>query len=147
MSAQDSNPHVNSIVGNVVGTDAAKEFGANEWLVDEMYERYLADPQSVDKAWWDFFSDFTPAPGGSGSTPPANAPRGGTPPTPKSAQKAAPVAATPAVVVPTPAPVVTSQPVVREVKQQEATPADPVVKPVPVLVTPSASTLEPIRGV
>ena len=35
----------------------------------------------------------------------------------------------------------------REVKQGPATPADPVVKPVPVLVTPSASTLEPIRGV
>ena len=166
MSASDSNPHVNSIVGNVVGSDAAKEFGANEWLVDEMYERFLADPQSVDKAWWDFFSDFTPAPGGSGSTPKPNAPRAGTPPVPKSVQKAAsvtptaPVAApvvtptpvaTPApvapVVTPTPAVVAPSQPVVREVKQQPATPADPVVKPVPVLVTPSASTLEPIRGV
>ena len=168
MSASDSNPHVNSIVGNVVGSDAAKEFGANEWLVDEMYERYLADPQSVDKAWWDFFSDFTPAPGGSGSTPKPNAPRAGTPPVPKSVQKAATVApsapvvaaqvvtptpvATPAPVTPvatpaTQAPVAPSQPVVREVKQQPATPADPVVKPVPVLVTPSASTLEPIRGV
>ena len=161
MSASDSNPHVNSIVGNVVGTDAAKEFGANEWLVDEMYERFLADPQSVDKAWWDFFSDFTPAPGGSGSTPKPNAPRAGTPPIPKSVQKAAPapvapvaapiapaVAAPVAPAVATPAaPVVASQPVVREVKQQPATPADPVVKPVPVLVTPSASTLEPIRGV
>jgi len=143
----------------VVGTDAAKEFGANEWLVDEMYERFLADPQSVDKAWWDFFSDFTPAPGGSGSTPKPNAPRAGTPPVPKAAQKAAPVTpatpvvastpvATPApVVTPTPAPVAPSQPVVREVKQGPVTPADPVVKPVPVLVTPSASTLEPIRGV
>ena len=161
MSASDSNPHVNSIVGNVVGSDAAKDFGANEWLVDEMYERYLVDPQSVDKAWWDFFSDFTPAPGGSGSAPKANAPRAGTPPVPKSVQKAAPVVtpalvapsapATPVVAAPvvvTPAaPVAASQPVVREVKQPTPTPADPVVKPVPVLVTPSASTLEPIRGV
>ena len=164
MSASDSNPHVNSIVGNVVGSDAAKEFGANEWLVDEMYERFLVDPQSVDKAWWDFFSDFTPAPGGSGSAPKVNAPRAGTPPVPKSVQKAPPVAtpapvapsapATPVVAAPvapvvvTPAvPVVASQPVVREVKQATPTPADPVIKPVPVLVTPSASTLEPIRGV
>ena len=162
MSASDSNPHVNSIVGNVVGSDAAKEFGANEWLVDEMYERFLVDPQSVDKAWWDFFSDFTPAPGGSGSSPKVNAPRAGTPPVPKSVQKAVPVAApitpivaapaTPVVAPVTPvvtpaAPVTASQPVVREVKQQNPTPADPVVKPVPVLVTPSASTLEPIRGV
>lgn len=33
-------------------------FGPNEWLVQEMYERYQADPGSVDKAWWDFFADF-----------------------------------------------------------------------------------------
>jgi 2-oxoglutarate decarboxylase len=33
-------------------------FGANEWLVEEMYERYLADPKSVDAAWHDFFADY-----------------------------------------------------------------------------------------
>jgi len=36
-------------------------FGPNEWLVDEMYQNYLADPNSVDSAWHDFFSDFLPA--------------------------------------------------------------------------------------
>ncbi|MDQ6934365.1 MAG: 2-oxo acid dehydrogenase subunit E2, partial [Actinomycetota bacterium] len=30
-------------------------FGANEWLVDEMREKYQQDPKSVDKAWLDFF--------------------------------------------------------------------------------------------
>ena len=34
------------------------EFGANEWLVDEMYERYLADPGSVSESWRDFFADY-----------------------------------------------------------------------------------------
>jgi 2-oxoglutarate decarboxylase len=34
-------------------------FGANEWLVDEMYQQYLKDPASVDKAWWDFFADYS----------------------------------------------------------------------------------------
>ena len=29
--------------------------GPNAWLVDEMYEQYQRDPNSVDKAWWDFF--------------------------------------------------------------------------------------------
>jgi 2-oxoglutarate decarboxylase len=29
--------------------------GANEWLVDEMYDRYLEDPNSVDKKWWAIF--------------------------------------------------------------------------------------------
>ncbi len=37
------------------------DFGANEWLVEDMYERYLADPKSVDTAWHDFFADYKPA--------------------------------------------------------------------------------------
>ena len=39
-------------------------FGANEWLVDEMYERYLADPNAVDAAWHDFFADYPRVAGG-----------------------------------------------------------------------------------
>ena len=35
--------------------DPTADFGANEWLVDEMYERYQQDPNSVDRAWWEFF--------------------------------------------------------------------------------------------
>ncbi|GLY64518.1 multifunctional oxoglutarate decarboxylase/oxoglutarate dehydrogenase thiamine pyrophosphate-binding subunit/dihydrolipoyllysine-residue succinyltransferase subunit [Amycolatopsis taiwanensis] len=38
----------------------ASQFGPNEWLVEEMYDQFLADPSSVDAAWHDFFSDFTP---------------------------------------------------------------------------------------
>ncbi|MEH1012879.1 multifunctional oxoglutarate decarboxylase/oxoglutarate dehydrogenase thiamine pyrophosphate-binding subunit/dihydrolipoyllysine-residue succinyltransferase subunit [Micromonospora sp. CPCC 206060] len=38
-------------------------FGPNEWIVEEMYQRYLADPTSVDSAWHDFFADYRPAPG------------------------------------------------------------------------------------
>jgi 2-oxoglutarate dehydrogenase E1 component len=33
------------------------DFGANEWLVDEMHDRYLEDPQSVDEAWRELFAD------------------------------------------------------------------------------------------
>src|ERR1700691_2712222 len=36
------------------------DFGPNEWLVDELYQRYLADPGSVDRAWWSFFADYQP---------------------------------------------------------------------------------------
>ena len=36
-------------------------FGPNEWIVEEMYQRYLADPASVDPAWHDFFADYKPA--------------------------------------------------------------------------------------
>ena len=35
-------------------------FGPNEWLVDELYEQYLQDKNSVDKAWWSFFADYKP---------------------------------------------------------------------------------------
>jgi 2-oxoglutarate dehydrogenase E1 component len=45
-----------------VTTEADKfaGFGPNEWLVYEMYQSYLKDPNSVDKAWWDFFADYAP---------------------------------------------------------------------------------------
>jgi 2-oxoglutarate dehydrogenase E1 component len=33
-------------------------FGANSWLVEEMYEQYRADPASVGDAWQEFFEDY-----------------------------------------------------------------------------------------
>ncbi|MDQ6725690.1 MAG: multifunctional oxoglutarate decarboxylase/oxoglutarate dehydrogenase thiamine pyrophosphate-binding subunit/dihydrolipoyllysine-residue succinyltransferase subunit [Actinomycetota bacterium] len=33
-------------------------FGPNAWLVDEMYDRYRADPASVSESWQDFFHDY-----------------------------------------------------------------------------------------
>ena len=36
----------------------AGEYGANEWLVDEMYEKYLADPDSVDQTWWPVLEQY-----------------------------------------------------------------------------------------
>ncbi|WP_456572304.1 multifunctional oxoglutarate decarboxylase/oxoglutarate dehydrogenase thiamine pyrophosphate-binding subunit/dihydrolipoyllysine-residue succinyltransferase subunit [Blastococcus sp. SYSU D00820] len=41
-------------------TSAVAGFGTNEWLVEEMYQQYLADPSSVDRAWHDFFTDYRP---------------------------------------------------------------------------------------
>ncbi|GAA3748094.1 multifunctional oxoglutarate decarboxylase/oxoglutarate dehydrogenase thiamine pyrophosphate-binding subunit/dihydrolipoyllysine-residue succinyltransferase subunit [Leifsonia bigeumensis] len=34
------------------------EFGANEWLVDEMYGNFLADRNSVDKSWWPILENY-----------------------------------------------------------------------------------------
>ncbi|MBF8172841.1 hypothetical protein IW294_19025, partial [Streptomyces olivaceus] len=45
---------------NTAGKNPAAAFGANEWLVDEIYQQYLQDPNSVDRAWWDFFADYKP---------------------------------------------------------------------------------------
>ena len=40
--------------------DSSGEFGANEWLVDEMYERYLEDKNSVDQSWWPILESYHP---------------------------------------------------------------------------------------
>ncbi len=210
MSATGSNTPENHFGGS---------FGPNEWLVDEMYEKYLADPSSVDKAWWDFFADYAPATRGGSAVvnassintatfqPLMDAPKGGQPPLPKRADAAqgvpvtatkvgvgeqtfAPVAAAPVVaapvalvapaqpapIVPAPvAPVVPAQPAAvvpasqvsaptpvqpapsltnlesasmnQPVNNSVPLPADPVVKPIPTLESPGASTLEVIRGV
>ncbi len=36
--------------------DSSSDFGANDWLIEEMYEQFQSDPGSVDAAWRDFFS-------------------------------------------------------------------------------------------
>ena len=120
-------------------------FGPNEWLVDEMYERYQQDPASVDKAWWDFFADYTPP-----TQATSIAPKAGTPPIPKSAAAPLPpTVPTATQVVVTPAAPFVQPTQVVQAQQVAASPmpADPVVKPLPTLVTPGAATLEPIRGV
>jgi len=126
---------------------SAQDFGANDWLVDEMYEQYLQDPSSVDPAWVEYFKTNKPGTPATSSAASTSSASKGVPPIPKAQQKAAaPVA--PAPVAPAPvaaAPV--SQPIVRETATAQPTPADPVVKPAPVLITPGASSLEPIRGV
>ena len=43
-------------------------FGANSWLVDEMYERFEADPNSVEEHWREFFADFRTATASGGTT-------------------------------------------------------------------------------
>ena len=37
---------------------APSSFGPNAWLVDEMYEQFLDDPQSVGESWREFFADY-----------------------------------------------------------------------------------------
>ncbi|WP_409331632.1 multifunctional oxoglutarate decarboxylase/oxoglutarate dehydrogenase thiamine pyrophosphate-binding subunit/dihydrolipoyllysine-residue succinyltransferase subunit [Trujillonella humicola] len=49
-------------------SSAVAGFGTNEWLVEEMYQQYLADPSTVDQAWHDFFADYRPGSPVSGSS-------------------------------------------------------------------------------
>ncbi|WP_024817318.1 multifunctional oxoglutarate decarboxylase/oxoglutarate dehydrogenase thiamine pyrophosphate-binding subunit/dihydrolipoyllysine-residue succinyltransferase subunit [Arthrobacter sp. 31Y] len=75
-----------------------EEFGGNEWLVDELYERYQQDKNSVDAKWWPLFESFASGDGTSsnGSSAAASA---ANPPT-QVLPVVAPAAAAPA---PTPA--------------------------------------------
>ncbi len=47
--------------GSSVGADdgTSSEYGANEWLVDDMHERYLIDKFSVDRSWWPILEDYS----------------------------------------------------------------------------------------
>ena len=125
-------------------------FGPNEWLVQEMYEKFQSDPSSVDKAWWDFFADFKGTPSLNGSTN-SNPTKPGVPPIPKSQlaktisepQSAKPLISNPPV----------TELIAKNIEPSTnistplVKPADPVVKPIPTLITPGASTVEPLRGV
>ena len=139
---------------------SAQDFGANDWLVEEMYEHYLADPLSVDPVWVEYFKNNKPGSPTSKATSKESSQSvsKGVPPVPKTQKQTpppVPAPVVPAPVVPAPvaqapvaqAPAITPQPILRVTATPQPTPADPILKPVPVLITPSASTLEPIRGV
>ena len=42
------------------GASSGDDFGANSWLVEEMYERYRENPAAVSEQWQEFFSDYKP---------------------------------------------------------------------------------------
>jgi len=120
-----------SVTQNAQSDSTRADFGANEWLVDELYEQYQKDRNAVDPAWWDFFEGYKPETTGAAtngdvarSAPPGPAapPAAPTAPAPSgSAAPAAPAtdgadgaaradaAAAPVVEV-TPSPVATAQP-------------------------------------
>src|ERR1700722_5833927 len=117
LSARSAHPSSPTQPGESAEPGAAPgtaDFGANEWLVDELYQRYLDDPGSVDKAWWSFFADYRPFRGSGNGTgpqpvltqaaaPQAQAPAGEPAPAPA---KPAPPAGQPAVAPPTGQPAV-----------------------------------------
>jgi 2-oxoglutarate dehydrogenase E1 component len=102
-----------------VGTSSEGEFGANEWLVDELYEQFKVDKHSVDKAWWPILEAYHPVVDGSAdaAAAPPSAPKAA-----PSEPKAAPSEPKP---VTAPIPVVGQAPVARTT----STPAKP--QPIP----------------
>ncbi|KQY54485.1 MULTISPECIES: multifunctional oxoglutarate decarboxylase/oxoglutarate dehydrogenase thiamine pyrophosphate-binding subunit/dihydrolipoyllysine-residue succinyltransferase subunit [unclassified Nocardioides] len=141
------------------------DFGANEWLVDEMFEQYQKDPASVGPEWTAYFKDQggsngaapasgdASAPASRTTAPTASAPAAA-PSQPAQQAAAAPAAAAPAAETPaadsaTPAPVAKPRPVSKPVEPAKGTanpePRDP--KP----SEPSEPTDEPkhtvLRGI
>ncbi|MEO6886385.1 MAG: 2-oxo acid dehydrogenase subunit E2, partial [Jatrophihabitantaceae bacterium] len=123
-------------------TSAPGNFGANEWLVEEMYERYLGDPASVDAAWHDFFDGYRPAAGApvrSTARPPSVA-------VPEPAPEAAQPASSSPTRAGTPkAPAVTQQPTVAAKNPTAAAKAAPSAKPVEA-PAPTGPTSVQLRG-
>lgn len=120
MSPQSSNSSIST--DDQAGKNPAAAFGPNEWLVDEIYQQYLQDPNSVDRAWWDFFADYKPgaAAAGAAETPTAATPA--KPAAPAAPAPAAPAAPKPAASAPAPArPAAPAQPA----QAAPATPAKP----------------------
>ncbi|WDF41205.1 multifunctional oxoglutarate decarboxylase/oxoglutarate dehydrogenase thiamine pyrophosphate-binding subunit/dihydrolipoyllysine-residue succinyltransferase subunit [Streptomyces sp. T12] len=106
------------------GKNPAAAFGPNEWLVDEIYQQYLQDPNSVDRAWWDFFADYKP--GAPAASAPAGTAAAGAAET--TTAPAAPAPAAPSVPAPAPA----------APKPAAAAPAAPAPAPAPAAAKPAA---------
>nr|WP_157237140.1 multifunctional oxoglutarate decarboxylase/oxoglutarate dehydrogenase thiamine pyrophosphate-binding subunit/dihydrolipoyllysine-residue succinyltransferase subunit [Promicromonospora sukumoe] len=139
-------PRVSPKAGSESISVASSSFGANEWLVDELYQQYLKDKNAVDPAWWDFFADYTPGENGSAKegapTAPASAP------TPAAAAPTAPAATAPAAAPAPAAPEapaqqsagpVTGGTAAAEAEQpvrEKVLPADPKVNPASPIATP-----------
>ncbi|MCI3152065.1 MULTISPECIES: multifunctional oxoglutarate decarboxylase/oxoglutarate dehydrogenase thiamine pyrophosphate-binding subunit/dihydrolipoyllysine-residue succinyltransferase subunit [Streptomyces] len=111
------------------GKNPAAAFGANEWLVDEIYQQYLQDPNSVDRAWWDFFADYKP--GAPATSAPAGDAAAGAAVTPTApSQPAAPAKAQAPAQPAAPAPAAKA-PAPAKAPAQPAKQAAPAAKPAP----------------
>ena len=127
-------------------------FGPNEWLVEEMYQQYLEDPQKVDKAWWDFFAGYDGDSAAALSAPAGNGV--GREPVTTSPAQAAPVAPAPAAVsspppTPTTVPSPAAPPASPAATPKAAAPTPPPAPAATALSTPAApaeTDVTPLRG-
>ncbi|CAO0834655.1 Alpha-ketoglutarate decarboxylase OS=Streptomyces microflavus OX=1919 GN=kgd PE=4 SV=1 [Streptomyces microflavus] len=122
------------------GTNPAAAFGANEWLVDEIYQQYLQDPSSVDRAWWDFFADYKPGTSGTADKPVPGAAASGAAATEAPAATPPAQAAAPAAAAPAPAKPAAAAPAApAQAKPAEAKPAEAKAAPAPAPAKPAAA--------
>jgi len=123
--------------------DPISAFGPNEWLVDELYQQYLTDKNSVDRGWWQFFADYQP-----GSPTPANGRANGTsadaPAAPAPAANGSAAAANASTAQPAPAAPADSAPAKAPAAQPApAAPADSAPAKAPAAQPAPAPTAQP----
>jgi 2-oxoglutarate dehydrogenase E1 component len=58
MSDQRSDVETSSTGPVVATTEQPAPFGPNAWLVEEMFDQYRNDPESVSENWQEFFEDY-----------------------------------------------------------------------------------------
>ncbi|NEN07072.1 multifunctional oxoglutarate decarboxylase/oxoglutarate dehydrogenase thiamine pyrophosphate-binding subunit/dihydrolipoyllysine-residue succinyltransferase subunit [Diaminobutyricibacter tongyongensis] len=118
-----------------VGTDdgSSGEFGANEWLVDELYEQFIVDKNSVDKSWWPILETYHPTVKDDSASAPATSTE---PIAPTPSEPTVPTPAEPTIPAPTepnpPAPAEPSTPIAPETAAPPVEPR-PVTAPIPVI--------------
>src|SRR5438874_2612924 len=54
------NPRVSIIVRKPAMSSVTQTYGANTAFIEELYERYRANPESVSTSWQEFFHDYEP---------------------------------------------------------------------------------------
>ena len=141
------------------GASSEGEFGANEWLVEELYEQYQADKNSVDKEWWPILEAYTPpssvtdAPAAPATTPAPAAPAAeAKAPAPAAPEAKAPEATAPAKPAGEAAPPTSGQQVARTTAKPAAAQPIPAQAPKPSIPAPDTAAAEqdvvtPLRGI
>jgi 2-oxoglutarate decarboxylase len=70
---------VSSQVTGLASEDGSSgEFGANEWLVDEMYQKYVVDKNSVEQSWWPILERYRQTPAAATASEPTKEPAAAT---------------------------------------------------------------------
>jgi 2-oxoglutarate dehydrogenase E1 component len=96
----------------VSGEGLQDDYGANSWLVDEMYQKYRQNPDSVDKEWWPILENYKPSEA-SPATPLPSTPA--TPPQVSDATSSIPVIAKTTAVEAKPQPIPAQAPVTESI--------------------------------
>ncbi|WP_166870322.1 MULTISPECIES: multifunctional oxoglutarate decarboxylase/oxoglutarate dehydrogenase thiamine pyrophosphate-binding subunit/dihydrolipoyllysine-residue succinyltransferase subunit [unclassified Salinibacterium] len=120
------------VTGLIPEDGSSSEFGANEWLVDEKYEQYVADKNSVDPSWWPILEQYHPV---TEEKPDAAAEQaaGGEPQIPVEVTSETPAAPAPAEQPAQPAPTTGTQPVAKTTSVQ------PKPQPIPAQAPPAGA--------